>query len=50
MGCVADTQFGRIGTLICGENTNALARYSLIAQAEQVRDSHSVHRARALRS
>ena len=35
---VADTQFGRIGTLICGENTNALARYSFIAQAEQVRD------------
>jgi nitrilase len=33
---VADTPFGRIGTLICGENTNALARYSLIAQAEQV--------------
>jgi nitrilase len=33
---VASTPFGRIGTLICGENTNALARYSLIAQAEQV--------------
>ncbi|OAL52144.1 carbon-nitrogen hydrolase [Pyrenochaeta sp. DS3sAY3a] len=33
---VADTRFGRIGTLICGENTNALARYSFIAQAEQV--------------
>jgi predicted amidohydrolase len=33
---VANTQFGRIGALICGENTNALARYSLIAQAEQV--------------
>ncbi|KAL1801506.1 hypothetical protein ACET3X_001848 [Alternaria dauci] len=33
---VADTQFGRISALICGENTNALARYSLIAQAEQV--------------
>ncbi|USP81507.1 uncharacterized protein yc1106_08781 [Curvularia clavata] len=33
---VAHSQFGRIGTLICGENTNALARYSLIAQAEQV--------------
>ncbi|KAH7383201.1 carbon-nitrogen hydrolase [Pyrenochaeta sp. MPI-SDFR-AT-0127] len=33
---IADTQFGRIGNLICGENTNALARYSLIAQAEQV--------------
>ncbi|EOA91910.1 uncharacterized protein SETTUDRAFT_30407 [Exserohilum turcica Et28A] len=33
---VASTQFGRIGTLICGENTNALARYAMIAQAEQV--------------
>lgn len=33
---VADTQCGRIGTLVCGENTNALARYALIAQAEQV--------------
>jgi nitrilase len=33
---VANTPIGRIGTLICGENTNALARYSLIAQAEQV--------------
>jgi nitrilase len=33
---VADTKFGRIGGLICGENTNPLARYALIAQAEQV--------------
>jgi nitrilase len=33
---VADTRFGRIGGLICGENTNPLARYSLMAQAEQV--------------
>jgi predicted amidohydrolase len=44
---VANTQSGRIGTLICGENTNALARYSLIAQAEQVHVSSSGHRARA---
>lgn len=29
---VADTPFGRIGGLICGENTNPLARYSLMAQ------------------
>ncbi|KAF1927005.1 nitrilase [Didymella exigua CBS 183.55] len=28
------TPFGNIGALICGENTNPLARYSLIAQAE----------------
>jgi predicted amidohydrolase len=33
---VANTRFGRIGALICGENTNALARYSMIAQAQQV--------------
>ncbi|KAF2830920.1 carbon-nitrogen hydrolase [Ophiobolus disseminans] len=32
----ADTKFGRIGGLICGENTNPLARYALIAQAEQI--------------
>lgn len=33
---VAKTKSGRIGTLICGENTNALARYAFIAQAEQI--------------
>lgn len=33
---VIDTPFGKIGNLICGENTNPLARYSLIAQAEQL--------------
>lgn len=33
---VADTKFGRIGALICGENTNPLARYSLMAQQEQI--------------
>lgn len=33
---VADTQYGRIGALICGENTNPLARYSLMAQNEQI--------------
>lgn len=33
---VAKTQFGNIGTLICGENTNPLARYALMAQAEQI--------------
>lgn len=31
---VANTQYGNIGTLICGENTNPLARYALMAQAE----------------
>lgn len=33
---VARTEFGNIGTLICGENTNPLARYALMTQAEQV--------------
>lgn len=31
-----DTELGRIGTLICGENTNTLARFALLAQGEQV--------------
>lgn len=33
---VSDTRAGRVGMLICGENTNPLARYTLIAQGEQV--------------
>ena len=33
---VVDTPAGRVGNLICGENTNPLARYSLMAQAEQI--------------
>ncbi len=33
---VSATDVGRIGMLICGENTNPLARYALIAQGEQV--------------
>ena len=33
---VTDTAVGRLGMLICGENTNPLARYTLIAQGEQV--------------
>ncbi|ROT40344.1 nitrilase [Sodiomyces alkalinus F11] len=33
---VADTEFGKIGNLICGENTNPLARYSMMAQGEQL--------------
>lgn len=33
---VVNTPIGRIGTLICGENTNPLARYTLIAQGEQI--------------
>lgn len=30
------TDLGRVGMLICGENTNPLARYALMAQGEQV--------------
>ncbi len=33
---VSDTAIGKIGMLICGENTNPLARYALIAQGEQI--------------
>ncbi|KAL0938068.1 nitrilase [Colletotrichum truncatum] len=33
---VAETRFGKIGNLICGENTNPLARYALMAQGEQI--------------
>ena len=33
---VCDTPLGKLGMLICGENTNPLARYALIAQGEQV--------------
>jgi aliphatic nitrilase len=33
---VSDTAAGRLGMLICGENTNPLARYALIAQGEQI--------------
>jgi nitrilase len=33
---VCDTELGRIGMLICGENTNPLARFALMAEGEQV--------------
>ena len=33
---VVATAAGRVGALICGENTNPLARYALMAQGEQV--------------
>lgn len=33
---VCETSWGRIGMLICGENTNPLARYTMMAQAEQI--------------
>ena len=37
---VNETRLGRIGTLICGENANPLARFTLIAQGEQVHVSN----------
>ncbi len=33
---VVETRLGRLGMLICGENTNPLARYTLLAQGEQL--------------
>lgn len=33
---VCATKCGRVGMLICGENTNPLARYTMMAEAEQV--------------
>jgi nitrilase len=33
---VCKTRAGRIGMLICGENTNPLARFSLMAQGEEI--------------
>jgi aliphatic nitrilase len=33
---VSATELGRLGMLICGENTNPLARFALMAEGEQV--------------
>jgi nitrilase len=33
---VVNTSIGKLGALICGENTNPLARYSMIAEGEQI--------------
>ena len=33
---VVETDIGRIGMLICGENTNPLARYAMIAEGEHI--------------
>src|SRR5207302_5581553 len=30
------TEVGRVGTLLCGENTNTLARFALLAQGEEI--------------
>src|SRR5262249_58179857 len=32
---ICATELGRIGMLICGENTNPLARFALMAEGEQ---------------
>jgi predicted amidohydrolase len=37
---VYDTPYGQLGTLACGENTNPLARYALMAQGEQIHISN----------
>lgn len=37
---VYDTPYGNLGTLACGENTNPLARYALMAQGEQIHVSN----------
>ena len=37
---VYETELGRLGMLICGENTNPLARFALLAQGEQVHISN----------
>lgn len=37
---VYDTPYGQLGTLACGENTNPLARFSLMAQGEQIHVSN----------
>ncbi len=33
---VHDTEIGRLGCLICGENTNTLAKYAMTSQMEQI--------------
>ena len=37
---VLNTPIGKIGTLICGENANPLARFALIAQGEEIHISN----------
>lgn len=37
---VLDTSLGKLGTLICGENANPLARFALMAQGEQIHVSN----------
>jgi nitrilase len=37
---ILNTPIGKIGTLICGENANPLARFALIAQGEEIHISN----------
>jgi aliphatic nitrilase len=37
---VLDTPIGKLGTLICGENANPLARFALIGQGEEIHISN----------
>jgi aliphatic nitrilase len=37
---VLNTPIGKLGTLICGENANPLARFALIAQGEEIHISN----------
>lgn len=39
---VYDTPVGRVGGLACGENTNTLARFALLAQGEQVHTANYI--------
>jgi nitrilase len=37
---VYDTPYGGLGGLLCGENTNSLARFALLAQGEKIHTAH----------
>ncbi|MBM3668520.1 MAG: carbon-nitrogen hydrolase family protein [Actinobacteria bacterium] len=39
---VYDTEIGRLGGLACGENTNTLARFALLAQGENVHTANYI--------
>ncbi len=37
---VYPTRYGELGGLLCGENTNSLARFTLLAQGEKIHTAH----------
>jgi len=37
---VYPTKYGELGGLLCGENTNSLARFTLLAQGEKIHTAH----------